>query len=74
MDNKVMLITGASSGIGKATATLAAQRGFKLILTARSEDKLNALAEALGEDCAMAVAADVTDLQQHPVFRYPQAG
>ena len=44
LNNKVALITGASSGIGKAIALELDQAGMKLILTARSEDKLKDLA------------------------------
>lgn len=40
LDNKVMIITGASSGIGEATAKKLANDGVKVILMARSEDKL----------------------------------
>src|SRR3954452_18668180 len=57
-----ILITGASSGIGKALATQLAGLGAKLVLAARSEDKLRALADELsaqGADVA-AVTADVT--------------
>ncbi len=48
MADSVFLITGASSGIGEATARQAAQAGYRLVLGARSEDKLAALAEELG--------------------------
>ena len=54
-----MVITGASSGIGAATARRAAEFGYRLVLAARSEDKLQALAEEIG-DGALAVRCDVT--------------
>jgi NADP-dependent 3-hydroxy acid dehydrogenase YdfG len=60
-DDKVFLITGASSGIGAATARHAAQAGFRVVLAARSLDKLQALADELGgEDRALAMRCDVT--------------
>jgi NADP-dependent 3-hydroxy acid dehydrogenase YdfG len=58
-DPHVLLITGASSGIGAATARLAAQAGYRLVLGARSADKLEALVDELGEDRAVAVPTDV---------------
>lgn len=58
----VFLITGASSGIGEATARQAAERGYRLVLAARREDKVSALAEELGgPDRALATRCDVTD-------------
>ncbi len=61
-DGPVLLITGASSGIGEATARLAVASGRRVALSARSEGKLEELAESLGgADHAIAVPADVTD-------------
>ena len=59
-DDPVFLITGASTGIGAASARAASQAGYRVVLAARSEDRLRALAEELGGDeRALAVAADV---------------
>jgi NADP-dependent 3-hydroxy acid dehydrogenase YdfG len=44
IENKVVVITGASSGIGEATALLLAERGAKVVLGARGSDRLQALA------------------------------
>ncbi len=60
-DDPVLLITGASSGIGAATARQAAQAGYRLVLAARSEERLQGLARELGGDArAIAVCCDVT--------------
>jgi NADP-dependent 3-hydroxy acid dehydrogenase YdfG len=61
-DEPVLVITGASTGIGAATARRAAEFGYRLVLAARSEGKLASLAEELGgDDRALAVRCDVTD-------------
>jgi len=61
-DEPVLVITGASTGIGAATARRAVEFGYRVVLAARSEDKLTALADELGgEDKALATRCDVTD-------------
>ena len=60
-EEKVLLITGASSGIGAATARAAAAAGWRLALAARSADKLDALVAEIGEARTFAVSLDVTD-------------
>src|SRR6266568_4720322 len=47
IDGKVIAITGASSGIGEATALLLAERGAKVVLGARGSDRLKALADRI---------------------------
>jgi NADP-dependent 3-hydroxy acid dehydrogenase YdfG len=61
----VLLITGASSGIGAATARLARDEGWRVVLAARSTETLEALAEELGgPEFALPVRCDVTDWDQ----------
>ncbi|KRE82426.1 oxidoreductase [Paenibacillus sp. Soil766] len=62
--NKWILITGASSGIGEVFARDLASRGNHLVLVARSEDKLNALAKQLKKEHGINVEVIVTDLSQ----------
>lgn len=61
---RVVLVTGASSGIGEATVRLAAGRGDHIVLTARGPDSLDRVAadcDALGAASTLALAADVAD-------------
>lgn len=62
LQNKVVLITGGARGIGAATARAIAARGGKLILTDVDQEPLDQIAAELGDDVALAVHADVTDL------------
>jgi len=62
MAQPVFLITGASTGIGAATARQAVDAGYRVVLAARSADKLDALAQTLGgSEHAMALPTDVTE-------------
>jgi len=63
-----MLITGASTGIGAATARRAVAAGWQVSLAARSEDKLAELVGELGEERALARRCDVTDFSDQEAF------
>ena len=47
--SKTVMVTGATSGIGKATATLFAKRGYNLIITGRRKEKLELLKQKFKE-------------------------
>jgi NADP-dependent 3-hydroxy acid dehydrogenase YdfG len=65
-DDPVLIITGASTGIGAATAHRAVEFGHRVVLAARSEEKLQTLADDLGgNEKAIAVRCDVTDWDDH---------
>ncbi|MFN0262421.1 SDR family oxidoreductase [Tepidamorphus sp. 3E244] len=62
-DDKVFLITGASTGIGAETAREAVKAGYKVALAARSVGKLAALVDELGgKETALAISCDVTSV------------
>ncbi|HMJ75686.1 MAG TPA: SDR family NAD(P)-dependent oxidoreductase [Iamia sp.] len=63
LDGTVALVTGASSGIGEATAVALAAEGATVVVAARRTDRLEALVERVGSDggTAVALALDVTD-------------
>ncbi len=65
LKNKIALITGASSGIGEATASEFAKLGADLILTARRIDKIQNLAQQLEKEYAIKVLALQLDVQDH---------
>lgn len=60
--DKVVVITGASSGIGKATARKFANQGSKLVLIARRDDILNDLKSSLGDTSVLNIKTDITDI------------
>ena len=64
IEGKVVVITGASSGLGEATARHLAAAGAKLVLGARRLDRLQALVDELGLPREAAVRTDVTDHAQ----------
>jgi NADP-dependent 3-hydroxy acid dehydrogenase YdfG len=70
LDGKVAVVTGASSGIGEATALALAREGASLLLGARREDRLRALAERIESEGGRAVArpVDLSDEEQVTAF------
>ena len=61
-NNKVVIITGASSGIGEATSKLLSEKNFKLVLAARRIEKLQKIADSLNNrNDVLTIQTDVTD-------------
>ncbi len=67
LQDKIVIVTGASSGIGRAVARLFAAEGAKIVANARGEGPLTAVVEAIREDGgeAIAVSGDVTEEATH---------
>jgi 3-hydroxy acid dehydrogenase / malonic semialdehyde reductase len=61
MAQKIALVTGASSGIGRATAVQLAQNGYKVIITGRRQEQLQELAQEIGPDSVYPLLFDVRD-------------
>ncbi|RXZ81740.1 SDR family oxidoreductase [Paenibacillaceae bacterium] len=79
IQDKVVIITGASSGIGEASAKLLAQNGAKVVLAARREERLQAIVKEIEQEGGEAVhiKADVVssgDMQQLAQFALKQYG
>ena len=62
VENKVIIITGATSGIGKATARVLAKHGAKVVLSGRREERLEKLTDELGNS-AIYLKSDVTNVE-----------
>ncbi|MRN53157.1 SDR family oxidoreductase [Paenibacillus monticola] len=79
LKSKVIIITGASSGIGEATAKLLAQNGAKVVLAARREDRLQTLVKVIEQEGGEAVylptnVASSEDMQKLAQFALQQYG
>lgn len=58
---KIVLITGAGSGLGRAIAITLAKENFSVVLTGRREEKLREVADEINKDCTIVIPADVTN-------------
>jgi short-subunit dehydrogenase len=73
LNEQVMVITGASSGIGLVTSRMAAKRGTRLVLSSRSEEELGELTEEIRTDGGQAIAVRADVGEQEDVRRLAQA-
>lgn len=63
LKDKVVIITGASSGIGKATTELLAKQGAKIVIAARRKDRLDEIKDSMPDECISTIRADVTNFE-----------
>ncbi len=61
LTGKTILVTGASSGIGRATAILCSQMGAQVVITGRNEERLQETLSSLSGEVNLQIAADLTD-------------
>jgi short-subunit dehydrogenase len=73
LDQQVIVLTGASSGIGLVTARMAAKRGAKLVLAARNEEALQQLADEIRSQGGQAIAVPTDVSKEEDIARLAQA-
>ena len=68
-----VLVTGGGSGIGAGTAEYLTQRGARVTICGRRADKVEAVAERLGDAC-LAVSGDITNADDRPAHCFSRGG